>query len=204
MSGRLSPDQALRGLIGLRCLHMQRHTNVLNIIAYQKGSWLKSRTFLKRSMCCYSRPDFVLVRQNLRDAGEEYRSLLLGLKFGGVPSINSINAIYNFQVKHIQNNIKRYKGVFRHHFFIKILLHFSLKIIFSTLKRNCETIHQMAWSHLGTEPNTSTLSGRCSDHQTNSNNAIPWLRTTNTIFILFLLIFRSWFQYSTDQFHLYL
>ncbi|XP_077285119.1 synapsin [Arctopsyche grandis] len=45
------------------------------------------------------RPDFVLVRQNLRDAGEDYRSLLLGLKFGGVPSINSLNAIYNFQDK---------------------------------------------------------------------------------------------------------
>ncbi|XP_018916902.1 synapsin [Bemisia tabaci] len=45
------------------------------------------------------RPDFVLIRQNLRDAGENYKNLLIGLKFGGVPSINSPNAIYNFQDK---------------------------------------------------------------------------------------------------------
>ncbi|GJQ80389.1 Syn [Trypoxylus dichotomus] len=44
------------------------------------------------------RPDFLLVRQNLRDAGENHNKLLLALKFGGVPSINNLNAIYNFQV----------------------------------------------------------------------------------------------------------
>ncbi|KAM3962354.1 synapsin [Aphomia sociella] len=43
------------------------------------------------------KPDFVLVRQNVRDAGADYRALLLGLKFGGVPSINSLNSIYHFQ-----------------------------------------------------------------------------------------------------------
>ncbi|KAJ9601769.1 hypothetical protein L9F63_000061, partial [Diploptera punctata] len=45
------------------------------------------------------RPDFVLIRQNLRDAGEDNKSLLLGFKYGGVPSINSLHAIYNFQDK---------------------------------------------------------------------------------------------------------
>lgn len=45
------------------------------------------------------KPDFVLIRQNLRDAGEDYKNILLALKFGGVPSINNINAIYNFQDK---------------------------------------------------------------------------------------------------------
>ncbi|XP_026476559.1 synapsin-like, partial [Ctenocephalides felis] len=43
------------------------------------------------------RPDFVLIRQNLRDASEDNRSLLLGLKYGGVPSVNSLSSIYNFQ-----------------------------------------------------------------------------------------------------------
>jgi synapsin len=47
------------------------------------------------------RPDFVLIRQNLKDAGEDYKNLLLGFKFGGVPSINNINAIYNFQASFI-------------------------------------------------------------------------------------------------------
>ncbi|KAL4706550.1 hypothetical protein ACJJTC_015748, partial [Scirpophaga incertulas] len=43
------------------------------------------------------KPEFVLVRQNVRDAGADHRALLLGLKFGGVPSINSLNSIYHFQ-----------------------------------------------------------------------------------------------------------
>lgn len=38
------------------------------------------------------------MRQNLRDADEDNKRLLLALKFGGVPSINNLNAIYNFQV----------------------------------------------------------------------------------------------------------
>ncbi|XP_076278149.1 synapsin isoform X2 [Lasioglossum baleicum] len=45
------------------------------------------------------KPDFVLIRQNLKDAGEDYKNLLLGLMYGGVPSINNLTAIYNFQDK---------------------------------------------------------------------------------------------------------
>lgn len=44
------------------------------------------------------KPDFVLIRQNLKDAGEDNKNLLLGLMYGGVPSINNLTAIYNFQV----------------------------------------------------------------------------------------------------------
>ena len=44
------------------------------------------------------RPDFLLVRQNLRDAGEDHRNLLLGFQYGGIPSVNSLESIYNFQV----------------------------------------------------------------------------------------------------------
>lgn len=44
------------------------------------------------------RPDFILVRQAPRDGSKDYRSTLLGLKYGGVPSINSLNSIYQFQV----------------------------------------------------------------------------------------------------------
>lgn len=45
------------------------------------------------------RPDFVLVRQHVRDAGRDYRPLLLGLHFGGVPTVNSLHSLYNFQDK---------------------------------------------------------------------------------------------------------
>lgn len=56
---------------------------------------MRSGTKVARSF----RPDFLLIRQNLKDAGEDYKKILLGLKFGGIPSINSLNAIYNFQDK---------------------------------------------------------------------------------------------------------
>lgn len=46
------------------------------------------------------RPDFLLIRQHIRDAGDgDYRNLLLGFKYGGVPSVNSLHSLYNFQDK---------------------------------------------------------------------------------------------------------
>ncbi|UYV70320.1 SYN3 [Cordylochernes scorpioides] len=45
------------------------------------------------------RPDFLLIRQHFRDALSDYRPLLLGLKYGGVPSVNSLHSLYNFQDK---------------------------------------------------------------------------------------------------------
>ena len=42
------------------------------------------------------RPDFVLVRQHPCDAGENWRNVILGLMYGGVHSVNSLHAIYNF------------------------------------------------------------------------------------------------------------
>ncbi|XP_017482036.1 PREDICTED: synapsin-like isoform X3 [Rhagoletis zephyria] len=45
------------------------------------------------------RPDFVLIRQPPRDGSNDYRSTLIGLKYGGVPSINSLHSIYQFQDK---------------------------------------------------------------------------------------------------------
>lgn len=47
------------------------------------------------------RPNLVLVRQNLRDAGENYKNILFGFMYAGIPSINSLNAIYNFQVSYL-------------------------------------------------------------------------------------------------------
>ena len=45
------------------------------------------------------RPDFLLVRQNLRDAKDDYRNLLLGFKYGNIPSVNSLESIYQFQAR---------------------------------------------------------------------------------------------------------
>jgi hypothetical protein len=43
------------------------------------------------------KPDFLLIRQNLRDANEDHKSLLLGFQYGGIPSLNSLQSVYNFQ-----------------------------------------------------------------------------------------------------------
>jgi len=45
------------------------------------------------------KPDFLLIRQNLRDAGKDYRKLLLGFQYGQVPCLNSLQSVYNFQDK---------------------------------------------------------------------------------------------------------
>ena len=44
------------------------------------------------------KPDFLLVRQNVKDANEDYKNLLLGFQYGNVASVNSLESIYNFQV----------------------------------------------------------------------------------------------------------
>ncbi|GLV44388.1 Synapsin [Carabus blaptoides fortunei] len=65
------------------------HGTIVSMAVYRNGTKV-ARSF---------RPDFVLVRQNLKDAGEDNKNLLLGFKYGGVPTINNLNAIYNFQDK---------------------------------------------------------------------------------------------------------
>ncbi|CAN9508318.1 unnamed protein product [Ophioblennius macclurei] len=54
----------------------------------------KSGTKVVRSF----KPDFVLIRQHAYSMipGEDFRNLVIGLHFGGVPSINSLFSIYNF------------------------------------------------------------------------------------------------------------
>jgi glutathione synthase/RimK-type ligase-like ATP-grasp enzyme len=45
------------------------------------------------------RPDFVLLRQHTRDATDNWKNVILGLQYGGIPSINSLHSIYNFMDK---------------------------------------------------------------------------------------------------------
>ena len=47
-------------------------------------------------MCRSFKPDFLLIRQHVRDAHEDWRNLLLGFQYGGIPSINSLSSTYNF------------------------------------------------------------------------------------------------------------
>lgn len=42
------------------------------------------------------KPDFVLVRQHGHDAQHDWRNLIIGLHYGGIPSINALPSIYAF------------------------------------------------------------------------------------------------------------
>lgn len=49
------------------------------------------------SPCRSFKPDFVLIRQHAfsMTQNEDFRNLVIGLQYGGVPSINSLASIYN-------------------------------------------------------------------------------------------------------------
>lgn len=71
----------------------------LSLTASEVGSTVSMAVYRNGTKVIRSfKPDFVLIRQNLRDAGEDNKNLLLGLMYGGIPSVNNLTAIYNFQV----------------------------------------------------------------------------------------------------------
>ncbi|KAJ8667108.1 hypothetical protein QAD02_008770 [Eretmocerus hayati] len=72
----------------------------LSLTACESGTTVSMAVFRNGTKVIRSfKPDFVLVRQNLRDAAEDNKNLLLGLMYGGIPSVNNLHAVYNFQDK---------------------------------------------------------------------------------------------------------
>lgn len=63
------------------------HGALCSIITPERGGNRSAKTF---------RPDFLLVRQHVKDVATDFNEILLGLKYGGVPSVNSLHSIYNF------------------------------------------------------------------------------------------------------------
>jgi len=57
-------------------------------------------TDLRQWLCIFVRrsfqPDFVLVRQHARNANDNWKHTILGLHYGGVSSVNSLESVYNF------------------------------------------------------------------------------------------------------------
>ncbi|XP_076469042.1 synapsin-like isoform X2 [Babylonia areolata] len=70
----------------------------INLAAYTDSGTMvdiqvnRSGTKVVRSF----KPDFLLIRQNVRDAHEDWRNLILGFQYGGIPALNSLTAAYNF------------------------------------------------------------------------------------------------------------
>ncbi|XP_040294001.1 synapsin-3 isoform X2 [Bufo bufo] len=78
----------------------QAEFSELNLAAYVDGGCMvdmqvmRNGTKVVRSF----KPDFVLIRQHAYSMtpGEDFRSLIMGLQYGGVPCVNSLYSIYNF------------------------------------------------------------------------------------------------------------
>ncbi|OBS74714.1 hypothetical protein A6R68_14751 [Neotoma lepida] len=72
----------------------------LNLVAHADGTYavdmqvLRNGTKVVRSF----RPDFVLIRQHAfgMAENEDFRHLVIGMQYAGLPSINSLESIYNF------------------------------------------------------------------------------------------------------------
>ncbi|XP_011475600.1 synapsin-2 [Oryzias latipes] len=77
----------------------QAEFNDINVVAHANGTCivnmqaLRNGTKVVRSF----KPDFVLIRQHAfsMTQNEDFRNMIIGLQYGGVPSINSLESIYN-------------------------------------------------------------------------------------------------------------
>ncbi|MGH0140338.1 UNVERIFIED_CONTAM: hypothetical protein FKN15_001356 [Acipenser sinensis] len=76
------------GVPGLNSLH--------SIYNFCSKPWVVSAVQARHSWSF--KPDLVLVRQHAYSMaqGEDFRSLIIGLQYGGVPGLNSLHSIYNF------------------------------------------------------------------------------------------------------------
>ncbi|VFV45614.1 synapsin ib [Lynx pardinus] len=72
----------------------------LNLVAHANGGFsvdvevLRNGVKVVRSL----KPDFVLIRQHAFSMARngDYRSLVIGLQYAGIPSVNSLHSVYNF------------------------------------------------------------------------------------------------------------
>ncbi|XP_053438361.1 synapsin-3 isoform X1 [Nycticebus coucang] len=79
----------------------QAEFSELNLAAYVTGGCMVDMQVIRNGTKVVSRsfkPDFILVRQHAYSMalGEDYRSLVIGLQYGGLPAVNSLYSVYNF------------------------------------------------------------------------------------------------------------
>ncbi|XP_053329434.1 synapsin-1 isoform X2 [Spea bombifrons] len=72
----------------------------LNLVAHSNGSFSVDMEVLRNGVKVVRslKPDFVLIRQHAFSMARngDFRSLVIGLQYAGVPSLNSIHSVYNF------------------------------------------------------------------------------------------------------------
>ncbi|KAJ8372085.1 hypothetical protein AAFF_G00294990 [Aldrovandia affinis] len=78
----------------------QAEFSEINLVAHATGSYSVDieaiRNGNKITKCC--RPDFVLVRQHAFSMAKngDFRNIVIGLQYAGLPSVNSLHSVYNF------------------------------------------------------------------------------------------------------------
>ncbi|KAM4881856.1 synapsin-3 isoform 1-T2 [Thomomys bottae] len=78
----------------------QAEFSELNLASYVTGGCMVDMQVVRNGSKVVRsfKPDFVLVRQHAYSMalGEDYRSLVIGLQYGGLPAVNSLYSVYNF------------------------------------------------------------------------------------------------------------
>lgn len=85
-SCRFSEALITQELVNISTEHLE--TKPIHLFFIHLPLFLHSRSF---------RPDFVLVRQHAFSMAqnEDFRNLIIGLQYAGIPSVNSLDSIYN-------------------------------------------------------------------------------------------------------------
>ncbi|XP_068104779.1 synapsin-1 [Hyperolius riggenbachi] len=72
----------------------------LNLVAHSNGTFSVDMEVMRNGVKVVRslKPDFVLIRQHAFSMARngDFRSLVIGLQYAGVPSINSLHSVYNF------------------------------------------------------------------------------------------------------------
>ncbi|XP_077331662.1 synapsin-1 isoform X1 [Lithobates pipiens] len=72
----------------------------LNLVAHSNGTFSVDLEVMRNGMKVVRslKPDFVLIRQHAFSMARngDFRSMVIGLQYAGVPSVNSLHSVYNF------------------------------------------------------------------------------------------------------------
>ncbi|XP_073455989.1 synapsin-1 isoform X2 [Aquarana catesbeiana] len=72
----------------------------LNLVAHSNGTFSVDLEVIRNGMKVVRslKPDFVLIRQHAFSMARngDFRSMVIGLQYAGVPSVNSLHSVYNF------------------------------------------------------------------------------------------------------------
>ncbi|XP_043936232.1 synapsin-1 isoform X2 [Protopterus annectens] len=78
----------------------QAEFSELNVVAHATGSYSVDMDAIRNGVKVVKsfKPDFVLIRQHAFSMARngDYRNIVIGLQYAGVPSVNSLHSVYNF------------------------------------------------------------------------------------------------------------